>query len=322
MAKHASKVTNCYSVLGISKNSTPQKIQKAFWDLARRYHPDLNRSPLAEERYKQIVSAYQILKSPERRNRLDARILASSCQHLAGNIFSENLAEDENSRGFLPILMDLLTTENITQTQDIYSLAYPHGVRYRQLLFVGPPGAGKSLIVHHMHAWPEEGNLDLSLPNWWLSPTLAVRPREVHLLFPFRGHKEGMTVFDPPIIHGTEACCIDISRIVVPPPKKWIFATNWQKRYVFDFLLPEPEQVFAWRQERAHRKTHPGDIGLTLKTVERQYVYFERIARYLHLQGIEVIVRKGWDQPPLRYILPEEEDRLVCEAVWSRLVER
>ena len=313
--------TNYYSVLGITPLATPQEIKKAFWDLARRYHPDLNHSLLAEERYKQVVDAYQVLKSPLQRNQLDGQIMTDFCQQLAGDVFHISRQDkDDDPTHFLPILMDRLITEEVSSTHEIYGVVYPRDVKYRQLIFVGPPGAGKSTIVKQMHAWPEEGNLDLSLAKWWRLATFDMRPRELHLLFPFRGHATGMAVFDPLIIDGDETCHMELSRFIAPPIKKGgFFTTNWQKRFVFDFILPDPEQIYAWRLERAKRETHPGDLDLTIEIVQKQHHYFERVARYLHMQGLSVILRKGWDQPPLRYVLPDEEDRVICEAVWSRL---
>ena len=130
MAKSKIGFTNYYAVLGVSKNATPQSIQKAFWALARCYHPDLNHSPLAEERYKQIVDAYQALKSPTQRNDLDAQILTAFCQHFAGDILSKNKGNNTEPSSFQRILMDLLITEEVTPIKKIYNVAYPMDACY------------------------------------------------------------------------------------------------------------------------------------------------------------------------------------------------
>jgi curved DNA-binding protein len=60
-----------YEVLDVPRNADAQTIQQAFRKLARRYHPDVNRDPSAEERFKEINEAYQVLSDPGTRARYD-----------------------------------------------------------------------------------------------------------------------------------------------------------------------------------------------------------------------------------------------------------
>ncbi|MDX9754732.1 MAG: DnaJ C-terminal domain-containing protein [bacterium] len=60
-----------YRILQIPRDATPQMVQGSFRQLARRYHPDLNRSFLAEERFKLINEAYEVLKDPVKRKQYD-----------------------------------------------------------------------------------------------------------------------------------------------------------------------------------------------------------------------------------------------------------
>ncbi|MBY8880714.1 DnaJ C-terminal domain-containing protein [Actinacidiphila acidipaludis] len=60
-----------YEVLGIPRTADAAEIQQAFRTLARRYHPDVNRDPAAEERFKQINEAYSVLSDPDTRSRYD-----------------------------------------------------------------------------------------------------------------------------------------------------------------------------------------------------------------------------------------------------------
>jgi curved DNA-binding protein len=60
-----------YEVLGIERDASAQEIQSAFRKLARQHHPDVNRDPAAEERFKEINEAYQVLSDPETRKRYD-----------------------------------------------------------------------------------------------------------------------------------------------------------------------------------------------------------------------------------------------------------
>ena len=60
-----------YEVLGVSRHATQEEIKRAYKRLARQYHPDLNKSPDAEEKFKEINEAYQVLSDPEKRARYD-----------------------------------------------------------------------------------------------------------------------------------------------------------------------------------------------------------------------------------------------------------
>ena len=61
-----------YETLGVSRDAKPEDIQRAYRKLARTYHPDVNKDPAAEERFKDISEAYDVLSDPETRRRYDA----------------------------------------------------------------------------------------------------------------------------------------------------------------------------------------------------------------------------------------------------------
>lgn len=65
------KKRDYYEVLGIPKNATEQDIKKAFRQLAMKYHPDRNKSHDAEEKFKEINEAYEILSDKEKRQKYD-----------------------------------------------------------------------------------------------------------------------------------------------------------------------------------------------------------------------------------------------------------
>src|ERR687884_756675 len=61
-----------YKVLGVSKEASQEEIRRSYRKLARKHHPDANRDdPKAEERFKEIQHAYEILSSPEKRREYD-----------------------------------------------------------------------------------------------------------------------------------------------------------------------------------------------------------------------------------------------------------
>jgi curved DNA-binding protein len=60
-----------YEVLGVSRDASPDDIQRAYRKLARAYHPDVNKDPEAEERFKDVSEAYDVLSDPEDRRRYD-----------------------------------------------------------------------------------------------------------------------------------------------------------------------------------------------------------------------------------------------------------
>ena len=61
-----------YKVLGVSKDATDAEITKAYRKLARKYHPDLNKTKEAEEKFKDISEAYDVLSNKENRQKYDA----------------------------------------------------------------------------------------------------------------------------------------------------------------------------------------------------------------------------------------------------------
>jgi molecular chaperone DnaJ len=60
-----------YEILGISRTASEEEIKTAFRSLARKYHPDVNKEPDAEERFKEINEAYMVLSDTEKRSVYD-----------------------------------------------------------------------------------------------------------------------------------------------------------------------------------------------------------------------------------------------------------
>ena len=64
-------VKNYYELLEVSVDSTTAQIKCAYRKLARKYHPDINKSPQAVEMFKQVTCAYETLSNPQEREKYD-----------------------------------------------------------------------------------------------------------------------------------------------------------------------------------------------------------------------------------------------------------
>lgn len=76
-----------YEVLGITKDADQKAIKDAFRTLALKYHPDRNKEPGAEERFKEIAGAYAVLSDPKKRAEYDTRGFAGVADFSAQDLF-------------------------------------------------------------------------------------------------------------------------------------------------------------------------------------------------------------------------------------------
>jgi curved DNA-binding protein CbpA len=85
-----------YADLGIEPSSSPEEISRAYRQLARQYHPDVNpNNDDADKHFKEINEAYQVLSDPEKRAEYDLQ----RANHLASSVPADGLDEAWQERG-------------------------------------------------------------------------------------------------------------------------------------------------------------------------------------------------------------------------------
>ena len=68
------KYKNYYEILNINRKSSKEEIRSSFRKLAKKYHPDTNKTPEAENMFKNINEAYDILTDDEKRKKYDRQV--------------------------------------------------------------------------------------------------------------------------------------------------------------------------------------------------------------------------------------------------------
>lgn len=89
-----------YETLEISESASPEEIKKAYRKLARKYHPDVNKDPSAEEKFKELNAAYEVLSNPEKKQQYD--------QHGDSMFGGQNFSDFARSQGNGVDLDDIL----------------------------------------------------------------------------------------------------------------------------------------------------------------------------------------------------------------------
>lgn len=98
-----------YDVLGVQKSASTEEIKKAYRKLALQYHPDRNKAPTAEDKFKQISEAYAVLSDADKRKRYDTYGQVGSEEVFRGSEANfEEIFRDMGFSGFRDIFEQLL----------------------------------------------------------------------------------------------------------------------------------------------------------------------------------------------------------------------
>ncbi len=124
----ATESKDYYRVLGVSRSAQPEEIKKAYRQLARKHHPDVNpNNRSAEEQFKRVQEAYDVLSDPEKRARYDR--YGSMWQHAPPPGAAPHPAPGQSARGG-PNVVDLDGSEGIN-LEDILNSMFGRGAGAR-----------------------------------------------------------------------------------------------------------------------------------------------------------------------------------------------
>lgn len=117
-----------YTILGLSKDASEDEIKKAYRKMALQHHPDKNSSPYADEQFKEINKAYEVLSDPEKKKKYDKFGDGLKPGRPGPNVQKR---KDSALVSELPVsLIDIYkgTVKSIKITRKVFS---PNGIKFR-----------------------------------------------------------------------------------------------------------------------------------------------------------------------------------------------
>ena len=120
-----------YAILGVSRTATQTAIKKAYRDLARKLHPDINKEAGAEVRFKDLGEAYDVLKDPDKRTRYDRYGTAwKAAQDTpgSGNAHFDQTFDGSQFGSFFDILEHLFGSSRFGASSSAFGSGFAAGV--------------------------------------------------------------------------------------------------------------------------------------------------------------------------------------------------
>ena len=145
-----------YRILGVSRDASEEDIKKAYRRLAKQYHPDVNKEPGAEEKFKQIQNAYQQIIDMKKHGGND--FWQQSYQQNYGNYQQGSYSNDYQS---------VISYLNMGQYQAAYNILVniqERGADWYYLFAIANYGMGNSIAA--MEAAEKACEMDLSNPQY------------------------------------------------------------------------------------------------------------------------------------------------------------
>lgn len=145
--KHIDPDGSFYGILGVATSATAAEIKQAYRTLAKKWHPDVNKSPEAEAKFIEIDQAYQTLSDPDKRARYDRKTRQATSP---GRTEAETQAEEELTvEGVAALIVYFLGTSYMPDIKkrvrpDIWQAAELHGLVQQKIvtildIFIGDP---------------------------------------------------------------------------------------------------------------------------------------------------------------------------------------
>ena len=98
-----------YKSLGLVRGASEEDIKKAYKKMALKFHPDKNKTPGAEEKFKEIAEAYEVLSDPKKRQVFDQY----GEEGLKGTNFFDQYGEERWKRTELELILLLIEQQNL-----------------------------------------------------------------------------------------------------------------------------------------------------------------------------------------------------------------